>query len=95
MNKVLIGISAVLAFASFALFLMYRTVSNQNVELRSKVSALTSQLSSTRETLREKLQVIETQNKKYQEILNSIEYNDCESLPVSPTLVEAAKELQK
>ena len=94
MNKVLIGISTILAFASFGLFLMYRTVLNQNVELRSAVSALTSQLSATRETLREKMQVIETQNKKYQEILNSIEYNDCESLPVSPTLVKAAKDLQ-
>ena len=95
MNKILIGISTILAFVSFALFLMYRTVSNQNVELRSAVSALTSQLSSTRETLREKMQVIEAQNKKYQEIIASIEYNDCENLPVSTTLVEAAKELQK
>ena len=94
MNKILIGISTILAFASFSLFLMYRTVSNQNVELRSAVSALTSQLSSTRETLREKMKVIETQNKKYQEIINSIEYNDCENLPVSATLVKAAKDLQ-
>lgn len=90
----MIGICSILAIGVFSLFLMYRTVSNQNEELRIAVSALTSQLSSTRETLREKMQVIETQNKKYQEILNSIEYNECENLPVSPTLVKAAKDLQ-
>ena len=94
MNKVLIGISTILAFASFSLFLMYRTVSNRNAELNLAVNALTSQLSATRETLKEKMEVISEQNKKYQEILNSIEYNDCENLPVSATLVKAAKDLQ-
>lgn len=95
MKKILIGATAVFGLLAFSFFLMYRNVANQNEELRTAVSALTANLTSMRETLQEKIQIIDKQNKKYQEILSSIEYNECENLPVSTTLVEAAKELQK
>lgn len=95
MKKILIGATAVFGIIAFALFMMYRNVSQKNDELQHTVEELTASLTTVQETLQEKIQIIDKQNKKYQEILSSIEYNECENLPVSTTLVEAAKELQK
>ncbi len=95
LNKVFITISGVLAALLLALFFMYRSVSKENTKLEIANQTLTANLTAIQNTLNEKLAVIDKQNKRYQEVINSIQYNECESLPVSPTLVEAAKELQK
>lgn len=95
MKKALIGIIAVLAILLGILFVMWRNTTKENVSLCEQNTNLTAQIEMMRNTLVEKEKVISEQNKKYQEILNSIEYNECENLPVSITLVEAAKELQK
>ena len=95
MKKYLLGIIGILLAIVFALFLMWRTVSNENSRLEQANAALTANLTAMQHTLSQKLEIIDKQNKKYQEILNSIEYNECENLPVSVELVNAAKELQK
>ena len=95
MKKYLLGIIGILVAIVFALFLMWRTVSNENSRLERANATLTENLTAMQHTLSQKLEIIDKQNKKYQEILNSIEYNEYENLPVSVELVNAAKELQK
>ena len=74
---------------------MWRSVSHQNVELQQNIENLTASLNAIQITLQEKQEVITQQDKKYRELLNSIQYNECENLPVSETLLKAAKELQE
>lgn len=95
MNKFLGGIAIVLAFIGFVFFFMWRNVTVKNTALTAQNSALTEQITQIEKTLTERETVISEQNKKYQALLNSIKYNDCENLPVSTTLLEAAKELQQ
>lgn len=95
MKKVFIGIVSVLSVLLVILFVMWRNTTKENVQLCEQNSLLSEQIARISATLKERDATIIEQNKKYQEILNSIEYTECESLPVSPALVEAAKELQK
>jgi vacuolar-type H+-ATPase subunit E/Vma4 len=95
MNRILLGISGFLALLLVIFFLMWRSVSHQNVELQQNIENLTASLNAIQITLQEKQEVITQQDKKYRELLNSIQYNECENLPVSETLLKAAKELQE
>ena len=95
MKKILFTIIAILATLLTILFVMWRNTTKENVSLCEQNASLTAQIERIQNSLVEKEKTIAEQNKKYQEILNSIEYTECENLPVSPTLVEAAKELQK
>lgn len=95
MKKILITIISILAVLLVILFTMWRNTTKENVSLCEQNANLTAQIERIQHSLVEKEKTIAEQNKKYQEILNSIKYNECENLPVSTTLVEAAKELQK
>lgn len=95
MKKVFVGIISILSILVITLFIMWRNTTKENVSLCEQNTLLSEQLNKIEAIIKEKEAVITAQNKKYQEILNSIQYNDCENLPVSATLVEAAKELQK
>lgn len=95
MKKIFIGIISVLSILLVILFVMWKNTTKENVSLCEQNANLTAQIERINQSLIEKEKTIAEQNKKYQEILNSIEYTECENLPVSPTLVEAAKELQK
>ena len=95
MQKILYTIITILSVLLTILFVMWRNTTRENVSLNEQNSYLSAQIEKVNHTLIEKDATISAQNKKYQEVLNSIKYNDCENLPVSVTLVEAAKELQK
>lgn len=95
MNKVLIYAVGILGILVTTFFFMWRNTSIKNNQLCEVNSQLTAQLTQMQQIIAEKEQVISQQNQHYQEILNSIEYNEYENLPVSENLVKAAKELQK
>ena len=95
MKKVFVGIISILSILVITLFVMWRNTTKENVSLCEQNTLLSEQLNKIEAIIKEKEAIITAQNKKYQEILNSIQYNDCENLPVSATLVEVAKELQK
>lgn len=95
MNKILMGLAAVFAFLLVIFFFMWRNVSIENHSLTQENSELSTKIEQVQTTLKERDNVITEQNKKYQNLLNSINYNECENLPVSTTLIQAAKELQQ
>lgn len=95
MNKILTTVCVILGILLVVFFFMWKNVSDKNTELNQQNQNLENQISTITETLTKKDEIIKNQDKKYQELINSIEYNECESLPVSPTLLDAAKELQK
>lgn len=95
MNKVLLTALAVVTAIMVALFFMLRSANTKNAQLCEENSSLTARIEMMQKTLTEKESVITEQNKKYNEIMESIKYNDCENLPVSADLLNAAKELQK
>ena len=95
MNKILMYIVGTLGILLTIFFFLWRNTSIKNEQLCEVNSQLTAQLESMQQIIAEKEQMISQQNQHYQEILNSIEYNECENLPVSTNLVKAAKELQK
>ena len=95
MNKILTTVCIILGILLVVFFFMWKNVSDKNTELNQQNQNLENQISTITETLAKKDEIIKNQDKKYQELINSIEYNECESLPVSPTLLDAAKELQK
>ena len=95
MNKILVYAVGVLGILLTIFFFLWRNTSIKNTQLCEINSQLTEQLTSMQKIIAEKEQTIAQQNQHYQEILNSIEYNECENLPVSTNLVKAAKELQK
>lgn len=95
MNKILTTVCVILGILLVVFFFMWKNVSDKNTELNQQNQNLANQISTITETLAKKDEIIKNQDKKYQELINSIEYNECESLPVSPTLLDAAKELQK
>lgn len=95
MKKILFTIISILVVLLVILFTMWRNTTKENVSLCEQNANLSAQIERIQNSLVEKEKTIAEQNKKYQEILNSIDYTECENLPVSPTLVEAAKELQK
>ena len=95
MNRILVSATVILGLLLVIFFFMWRNVSLKNESLTSQNSALTAQIEKIENTLIERDTVISEQNKKYQALLNSIKYNDCENLPVSETLLQAAKELQE
>lgn len=95
MKKILFTIISVLVVLVTILFVMWRNTSKENASLCEQNANLTAQIEQINQSLVEKEKSIQAQNKKYHEIINSIKYNDCENLPVSKELVEAAKELQQ
>lgn len=95
MKKILLTVISILVVLLTILFVMWRNTTKENVSLCEQNANLTAQIERISQTLQEKEKTISDQNRKYQQILNSIKYNECENLPVSVELVEAAKELQK
>ena len=95
MNKVYLTIISILLAASVVFFFMWKGVYTKNQQLTIENNNLTARIESIQTTLSERDAIIQAQDKKYRDLINSINYNDCENLPVSETLLEAAKELQK
>lgn len=95
MNRYLIGAVGILGLLLTIFFFMWRNTSLQNRELRTQISTITATLDSTKNALQEKMAALSQQNQKYQTLLSSIKYNECEDQPVSETLLKAAKELQQ
>ena len=95
MNKVLTYAVGILTIIGVTFFFMWRNTSIKNDQLCEVNTQLTKQLASMQQIIAEKEEMLAQQNQHYQDVLNSIEYNECENLPVSTNLVKAAKELQK
>ncbi len=95
MNKVYLTIISILLVVGVVFFFMWKSVYTKNQQLTIENNNLTTQIESIQATLSEREAIIREQDKKYRDLINSINYNECENLPVSETLLEAAKELQK
>ena len=95
MNKVYLTIISILSVVGVVFFFMWKSVYTKNQQLTIENNNLTTQIESIQATLSEREAIIREQDKKYRDLINSINYNECENLPVSETLLEAAKELQK
>lgn len=95
MNRILTTSLAIVSAIMVVLFFMLRSANVKNAELTAQNNSLTAHITMMQKTISEKDSVINAQNKKYNEIIESIKYNDCENLPVSESLLNAAKELQK
>lgn len=95
MKKYVIYSYIVIAVVIFGLFKLWRSECYKTDQLEAQNSALTLELNSVKEILSKKETIISDQNNKYNVLLDSIKYTECESLPVSETLLKAAKELQE
>ena len=95
MNKVYLTITAILLIATTVFFFMWKNVYTKNQQLIIENNNLKTQIEMVQTTLSERDAMIQAQDKKYHELMNSIKYNDCENLPVSETLLNAAKGLQQ
>lgn len=93
MKKYAIIAFLLLLVASF--FLLWRQSQSLNAELSAKNASLAEEINLVKKTIIEKETVISGQNKRYYELITSINYNECENMPVSKELLDTAKELQK
>lgn len=93
MKKYVIIAFLLLLVASF--FLLWRQSQSLNAELSAKNASLAEEINLVKKTIIEKETVISGQNKRYYELITSINYNECENMPVSKELLDTAKELQK
>lgn len=93
MKKYAIIAFLLLLVASF--FLLWRQSQSLNEELSAKNASLAEEINLVKKTIIEKETVISEQNKRYYELVSSINYNECENMPVSKELLNTAKELQK
>ena len=89
------AIIAFLLLLVVSFFLLWRQSQSLNAELSAKNASLAEEINLVKKTIIEKETVISGQNKRYYELITSINYNECENMPVSKELLDTAKELQK